>query len=81
MISDNLRKVRQELQNSCALVSRNKEEVTLIGVTKSVDLEKTIELANLGVLDIAENRVGPFLAKKAEMKDFSKIRWHFIGNL
>ena len=81
MISGNLRKVRQELQNSCALVSRNKEEVTLIGVTKSVDLEKTIELANLGVLDIAENRVGPFLAKKAEMQDFSKIRWHFIGNL
>lgn len=81
MISDNLRKVQQEIQDSCALVSRSSSEVALVGVTKSVDLEQTIELADEGVTHLAENRVDQFLAKKDKMRDFSNISWHFIGNL
>lgn len=81
MISDNLREVEQELRDSCALVSRQRDEVTLIAVTKTVDVEKTIELVNLGVHHLAENRVDKFLEKKEEMAVFSNVSWHFIGNL
>ncbi len=81
MISDNLRKVRQELQDSCALVARGADEVTLVGVTKTVDLEQTIALVKLGVTDIAENRVDRLLAKKAALQNFPEVKFHFIGNL
>ncbi|MCF1584225.1 YggS family pyridoxal phosphate-dependent enzyme [Tetragenococcus koreensis] len=81
MISDNLREVQQEMQDSCALVSRSSEEITLIGVTKTVGINQTIELANQGVNHLAENRVDQFLSKKEKMSDFTDIAWHFIGNL
>ncbi len=81
MISDNLREVEQELRDSCALVSRQRDEVTLVAVTKTVDVEKTRELVDLGVYHLAENRVDKFLEKKEQMGDCSNISWHFIGNL
>lgn len=81
MISDNLREIKQEMRDSCALVSRSLEEVTLIAVTKTVNVEKTIEIVNEGVTNLAENRVDHFLEKKQEMSNFSDISWHFIGNL
>ncbi|MCM6932379.1 YggS family pyridoxal phosphate-dependent enzyme [Enterococcus italicus] len=80
MISENLRKVEQEVQKACALASRQRESVTLVAVTKTVDLETTIEVVTNGVIDCAENRVEPFLAKKEAMKDLN-VTWHFIGNL
>ena len=81
MISDNLQKVRQEIQNSCALVSRNSDEVTLVGVTKSVDSSKMKELYDLGLSVFAENRGDVLLRKQAELIDYPKIEWHFIGHL
>lgn len=81
MISDNLREIKQEMRDSCALASRSLEEVTLIAVTKTVNVEKTIEIVNEGVTNLAENRVDHFLEKKREMSNFSDISWHFIGNL
>ncbi|KFN92654.1 uncharacterized UPF0001 family protein [Tetragenococcus muriaticus PMC-11-5] len=70
MISDNLREVKQEIQDSCALASRSSTEVTLVGVTKSVDTAQTIELANQGVKHLAENRADQFLAKKRRNESF-----------
>jgi len=81
MISENLQEVQQEIQDSCALVSRSSEDVTLIAVTKMVDADTTRSLVNEGVTHLAENRVDKLLAKKAEMNDCSGLNWHFIGNL
>ena len=81
MISENLHKIQQEIQDSCALVSRNASEVCLTAVTKSVDTETTRELLENGVRDCAENRVEKLLEKKAALTDYPDVRWHFIGNL
>lgn len=81
MISENLLEVRQEIQNSCALVSRNPEEVKLIAVTKSVDKETMKVLHQLGVNEFAENRTDVFLEKYQEFKEDPTIKWHFIGHL
>ena len=37
MIADNLLKIEQEIQDSCALVHRDQKEVTLVAVSKYVD--------------------------------------------
>lgn len=81
MISDNLHQIQQEIRDSCALVARNPNEVTLVAVTKTVDSKKTREVIQAGVLDCAENRVEKLLEKKQELADFPEVSWHFIGNL
>lgn len=81
MIADNLQNIRQAIQESCALVSRNPQEVTMIGVTKTVDDQKAAALAELGVKDLAENRAEKLLEKKAALAAYPELRWHLIGNL
>lgn len=81
MISENLRRIRQEIQNSCALVGRDPDEITLVAVTKTVDSETTKKVISLGITDLAENRSDRFLDKKQKIDGFSEVSWHFIGNL
>ncbi|MGM0239155.1 YggS family pyridoxal phosphate-dependent enzyme [Enterococcus sp. AZ103] len=81
MIAENLQKIKQEIRESCALVSRSPEEVKLVAVTKSVGSEEAAELVDLGVYDLAENRVDKLLEKKAALGDNANIKWHLIGNL
>ncbi|OTN77266.1 YggS family pyridoxal phosphate enzyme [Enterococcus sp. 8G7_MSG3316] len=81
MISENLHKIQQEIQDSCALVSRQASEVRLVAVTKSVDTETTRILLEAGAEDCAENRVEQLLSKKQALKDYPHVKWHFIGNL
>ncbi|WP_165003131.1 MULTISPECIES: YggS family pyridoxal phosphate-dependent enzyme [unclassified Enterococcus] len=81
MIADNLQKIEQEIQDSCALVHRNPKEVTLVAVTKSVESAKAKELVEAGVTHCAENRVDKLLQKKQDLLDHPEIKWHLIGNL
>ncbi|GAA2899815.1 YggS family pyridoxal phosphate-dependent enzyme [Enterococcus pseudoavium] len=81
MIAENLHRIEQEIQESCALVSRNPEDVTMVAVTKSVDSKTANELVELGVTDLAENRVDKLLEKKQDLAQHQQIKWHLIGNL
>ncbi|MDT2573680.1 YggS family pyridoxal phosphate-dependent enzyme [Enterococcus raffinosus] len=81
MIAENLHKIEQEIQESCALVSRNPKDVTMVAVTKSVDSKTASELVELGILDFAENRVDKLLEKKQSLSQHQQIKWHLIGNL
>ena len=81
MIAENLREVRQEIQESCALVGRDEKSVRLVAVTKTVSSQVMRQLTDLNVLDLAENRTDVFLEKKQELADIDTICWHFIGNL
>nr|WP_248629663.1 YggS family pyridoxal phosphate-dependent enzyme [Enterococcus cecorum] len=80
MIENNLAEVNQKIEQACAQVNRNRSEVTLIAVTKTVDTQTTSELIDLGQVHIAENRADKFLAKKAALPS-KDIVWHYIGNL
>ena len=81
MLADNLEKIKKEIQLACDLSARASDKVTIIAVTKSVDSKKAQEIAQLGIENLAENRVDKLLEKKSDLKDFSKIKWHLIGNL
>lgn len=81
MIAENLHRIEQEIQESCALVSRNPKEITMVAVTKSVDSNTANELVELSVTDLAENRVDKLLEKKQSLSNYQQIKWHLIGNL
>ncbi|MGX7174335.1 YggS family pyridoxal phosphate-dependent enzyme [Enterococcus ratti] len=81
MIADNLLKIQQDIQDSCALVHRNPKEVTLVAVTKSVDSATTEKLIECGIKNCAENRVDKLLQKKQDLLKYPDVKWHLIGNL
>ncbi|MBU5364161.1 YggS family pyridoxal phosphate-dependent enzyme [Enterococcus devriesei] len=81
MIAENLHRIQQEIQESCALVSRNPQDITMVAVTKSVDSTEANELVELGVRNLAENRVDKLLEKKQSLSQKQHIKWHLIGNL
>ena len=53
----------------------------MVAVTKSVDSNAANELVELGVTDLAENRVDKLLEKKQSLSQNQQIKWHLIGNL
>ncbi|WP_086314003.1 YggS family pyridoxal phosphate enzyme [Enterococcus sp. 7F3_DIV0205] len=81
MLVDNLEKINQEIQLACQKAERSENDITMIAVTKSVEKDTAKKLAELGIENMAENRVDKLLEKKMVLKNFSSIKWHLIGNL
>src|SRR5699024_1193008 len=73
-------KVEQEIEKVCQKVGRSPEEITLIAVTKYVTIERTKEIIDAGLDNIAENRLESLTEKRNSLSD-SNVKWHFIGNL
>lgn len=81
MLVENLNNINQTIQLACQKAQRSVDDVTMIAVTKSVESGTAKELAELGIENMAENRVDKLLEKKMALKNFSSIKWHLIGNL
>lgn len=71
MIAENLTNINNQLQLACKSSQRSVADVTMIGVTKSVGIEEAAELVQLGVQNLAENRVDKLLEKKAGLEKFN----------
>ena len=80
-ITENWEMVREEVAAAAIAAGRSVEDVTVIGVTKYVDADWTVALADAGCLHLGENRP-QVLWKKVESTDFPEpIQWHMIGHL
>ncbi|ABR48954.1 alanine racemase domain protein [Alkaliphilus metalliredigens QYMF] len=55
------------------------EEVRLIAVTKTVDIDVMQQLIDLGVRDMGENKVQELTRKYEALGN--KVKWHMIGHL
>ncbi|MBR6524210.1 MAG: YggS family pyridoxal phosphate-dependent enzyme [Clostridia bacterium] len=78
-ILDNVKRVRERIENACARVGRNPDEITLIGVTKTHGADIINEGISAGITDIGENRVQEITAKYDDIDKAAKI--HLIGHL
>jgi uncharacterized pyridoxal phosphate-containing UPF0001 family protein len=79
-IRENLEVVREDIAAACRKAGRDPSEVTLIAVTKTYPASDVRLLAELGVLDVGENR-DQEAAPKAAATEGLGLRWHFIGQL
>ncbi len=79
MLKEQLEDVERRIQAACDRSGRNREEVTLIAVSKTKPAEMIHEAYQLGIHVYGENKVQE-LAEKYEVlpKD---IQWHMIGHL
>lgn len=78
-IKGNIENIENKIDNACKVSNRNKEEVTLIAVTKTVDVDAVNEAIEAGITDVGENKPQE-LARKFEVIG-DKVKWHLIGSL
>lgn len=80
-LETNITEIEQTILTACDQSQRSRADVQLICVSKSVDVETTQQVVDLGVLHLAENRMEPFLQKKELLRHEPNITWHYIGHL
>jgi len=78
-IKDNYEKALYQIDEAAKRSGRRAEDIKLIAVSKTVDVDRIKELTALGVKDLGENRVQEI----CEKYDFFEkdINWHLIGQL
>lgn len=72
--------VIQQVAEASREANRDPASVSIIAVTKYVDVKTAEALLPLGVHHIGENRVDKFLEKYQTLKEFP-VTWHLIGTL
>jgi pyridoxal phosphate enzyme (YggS family) len=72
--------VEERLANACRRAGRQRGEVTLVAVTKTVSTEITALLPSLGLCHLGESRPQE-LWKKAAALPPGNVSWHLIGHL
>ncbi|MFE9361625.1 YggS family pyridoxal phosphate-dependent enzyme [Streptomyces sp. NPDC006978] len=79
-LAANLAQVEERIASACVSAGREREEVTLIVVTKTYPASDVRILHELGVRQVAENRDQDAAPKAAACADLS-LTWHFVGQL
>jgi pyridoxal phosphate enzyme (YggS family) len=76
--ADALAAVRGRIAAAARRAGRAPEDVTLVGVSKTVPLERVVAMAEAGLEDLGENHAVE-MHRKAEA--LPNVRWHFLGKL
>lgn len=78
LLADRLAVVETRIRQACVRANRERDEVTLIAVTKTVSPEVAQWAYELGQHDLGENRPQELWRKGAVLP---AARWHFIGHM
>ncbi|HDN79814.1 MAG TPA: YggS family pyridoxal phosphate-dependent enzyme [Chloroflexi bacterium] len=82
-IEANLRRVRERIAEAALRKGRRPEDITLVAVTKTIDPERILIAARLGVKHFGENRVQEALRKIPVVNQAlgTPPTWHMVGHL
>ena len=78
-IADNLSRIKERMAEAAIRSGRTPGSVKLVGVTKTVDLDRIKEAVSAGLQILGENYVQEARDKIRELKD--RVSWHFVGRL
>ncbi len=79
-VAGNLAAIRERIRDACARSGRDPRDVKLVGVTKTVPVERVREGIEAGLEVLGENYVQEAVKKRAALADLS-LSWHCIGHL
>jgi PLP dependent protein len=79
-LAANLAVLDDRVRKACAAAGRDPSEVTVVAVTKTFPASDVRLLAELGIINIGENRDQEASRKAAECADLP-LTWHFVGQL
>lgn len=78
-LKENLEELILDIEESAKKVGKTKEDIKLVGVTKTIDLDVIEEAIRLGLTDIGENRVQELTDKMDNINE--DVNFHMIGHL
>jgi pyridoxal phosphate enzyme (YggS family) len=78
-IHESLHSVRERISGACRRAGRSPEEVRLIGVTKTVDVDRIKTAIESGLRDFGENYIQEARRKIEEIS--GGVTWHMIGHI
>ena len=79
MIKENLIQVEHNIQSACDKANRNRDEVTLIAVSKTKPVSMVREAMDEGIITFGENKVQEIVDKTDAITE--SLNWHMIGHL
>jgi len=91
-IAERIKRVEGIIAEACARVGREPEDIRLVIVTKSAEIEQIQEVIRLGYNHLGENRVQQLKKVAGQVAEFvqqpnedpplpKEIHWHMIGHL
>jgi pyridoxal phosphate enzyme (YggS family) len=80
-IADNIARVRERIHTAARRAGRSPDEITMMGVTKTVAPEGIREAYAGGLRVFGENRVQEFAGKFSALTELADAEWHMIGHL
>src|SRR5205085_8837393 len=78
-IRENVVAVEARIAAACARAGRSRDDVTLVGVSKTFPAEFVDEAIDAGIAHVGENRVQEARDKRPLVR--GSARWHLIGHL
>ncbi len=82
IIFNNLQNIKRNIADACEKVDRNPNEIKIVAVSKTVDIEKIKEVINYDIDTFGENKVQELTRKYDEINSTNNsIKWHMIGHL
>jgi hypothetical protein len=81
-VAERLAGVRARIDAAASRAGRGGRDVTLVVVTKSVDLDSIRDALHAGAFELGENRAAELAAKAVALAaERPAPRWHFVGRL
>ncbi len=79
MISGRIKRVLGEIRRASIRSGRSPEEITLVAVTKTVEIERILAAIKAGLRVFGENYIQEAREKIEKINE--PVEWHFIGHL
>ena len=89
-IQKNLTRIGDNIAAACDRAHRSPSEVTIVAVTKSVELDSIKRLLDVGLVDLGESHVQQLTERADELAAYLQrrqaplpqpVRWHMVGHL
>ena len=81
-IEHNVQELQQRIAGACERAGRSPDEVTLVAVTKAVEVPAIVAAFNAGIRNFGENRVQEAKPKIEQLESLrAQLTWHMVGHL
>ncbi|MFH1314436.1 MAG: YggS family pyridoxal phosphate-dependent enzyme [Candidatus Eisenbacteria bacterium] len=78
-IVENIKDLNERIEDACARVSRGPKEITVVGVTKTVEPARIQQAVDAGMTVLGENRIQEAASKIDAVR--GPVTWHLVGHL
>ena len=81
-IEQNVQDLQRRIAGACEQVGRSPDEVTLVAVTKTIEVPAIEAAFNAGIRNFGENRVQEAKPKIEQLESLrAQLTWHMVGHL